>query len=306
MATRIRLADLRRFYRFSPRSKARQTRARRRELQLESLEIRTALAADVMTDKDDYGPGDTAIITGTGYEVGETIELQVLHIDGTPNTGGGHDPWYVVDGGEGDLDGAADGNFLTTWYVNPDDSLGATFELTASGLDSGLVARWEFTDAADVNAWANDTNSWTSSIIQGSNSEYQEGATIPLRYFNTNLAAGSTHTVVLKYDFSDGGSKRFVDSLGSYNASESITATNLTSGFSGLPAAVTFAIPTDATLPVGAQIPGELTTYNISSLSFSAYSLSGNVKAITVTYTVSGSSGTKTVLIGYGAHLASP
>src|SRR5262245_19595389 len=87
----------------------------RRRVQLEPLESRTMLTATVATEKDDYAPGETALISGSGFQIGETIELTVLHTDETPNTGPGHEPWYVVDGGEGDLDGVANGKFQTTW-----------------------------------------------------------------------------------------------------------------------------------------------------------------------------------------------
>ncbi len=103
--------------------------------------------AKVTTDLDDYPPGSTAVITGSNFQPGETIELQVLHTDGVPNTGGGHDPWQVTDGGAGDLDGRVDGNFQTTWYVNPDDSANSAFEVTATGLSSGKVATNTFTDS---------------------------------------------------------------------------------------------------------------------------------------------------------------
>ncbi|MFM2312704.1 MAG: hypothetical protein RLZZ04_1980 [Cyanobacteriota bacterium] len=105
---------------------------------------------NVTTDKQDYAPGSTAEISGDNFQSGETIELQVLHNDDVPNTGGGHDPWQVTDGGEGDLDGKVDGNFLTTWYVNPDDSLNSSFDLTAIGLNSGIFASHAFTDSAPV------------------------------------------------------------------------------------------------------------------------------------------------------------
>ena len=124
---------------------------------MERLEDRRLLSATVATDLADYLPGATALISGSGFAIGETIQLQVLHIDGTPNTGGGHEPWFVTDGVrgdfdsdgvmDGDLDGVVDGNISTTWYVNPDDSFGSTFELTASGLTSGEVATAQFTDA---------------------------------------------------------------------------------------------------------------------------------------------------------------
>ena len=110
-------------------------------------EIEADLEATVTTDKSDYAPGSTAQISGSNFQPGETIQLQVLHNDGTPNTGGGHDPWFVTDGGVGDLDGLVDGKFQTIWYVNPDDSLNSSFDLTAVGLNSGIFASNTFTDS---------------------------------------------------------------------------------------------------------------------------------------------------------------
>ena len=119
---------------------------RSRRLTLEPLEQRTLLSATVATDQQDYAPGDVAQICGRGFAVGETVELQVLHTDATPNTGDGHTPWQVTDGSPDDLDGQLDGNIQTTWYVNPDDSLGSTFQLTARGLTSQETATTTFTD----------------------------------------------------------------------------------------------------------------------------------------------------------------
>ena len=101
----------------------------------------------VTTDKQDYSPASTATITGENFQPGETVELQVLHNDGTPNTGGGHEPWQVTDGSTGDLDGAVNGTIITTWFVNPDDSLNSSFDLTAIGLTSGKLATHYFTDS---------------------------------------------------------------------------------------------------------------------------------------------------------------
>ncbi len=108
--------------------------------------------ATVTTDKLDYGPGETAIITATGFAVGETVEFQVNHIN--PETGEleilggfGHQPWQITDGEVNDLDGVKNGEVVTEWYVNPDDSLGATFELSAEGLESGELALHTFTDS---------------------------------------------------------------------------------------------------------------------------------------------------------------
>lgn len=96
--------------------------------------------AIVATDRPDYSPGDTAQVYAADFQPGEAVTFQVLHNDGASNSGSGHQPWTVADGGPGDLDGRVDGKIHTSWYVNPDDSLGASFLLTASGATSGLTA----------------------------------------------------------------------------------------------------------------------------------------------------------------------
>ncbi|WP_371229178.1 DUF5801 repeats-in-toxin domain-containing protein [Pseudomonas sp. QE6] len=113
----------------------------------------------VSTDQQDYAPGSTATITASGFAAGSTVTFQVQHVTdagpdgiwGTPDdvieitSGAGHDPWSVTDGGPGDLDGEVNGSVTTSWYVNPDDSAGATFLLTAASGD--LTATASFTDS---------------------------------------------------------------------------------------------------------------------------------------------------------------
>ncbi|MDV6348274.1 hypothetical protein R2083_12185 [Nitrosomonas sp. Is35] len=109
--------------------------------------------ATVFTDKPDYNPGQTALITTDGFLLGSNIKFQVQHIlaglDGVfgvnpltgidddllgNNNGSGHLPWIVTDGDEAnDLDKSINGSIQTLWYVNPDDSLNETFLLTATG-----------------------------------------------------------------------------------------------------------------------------------------------------------------------------
>ena len=114
----------------------------------------------VSTNLSDYAPGATAMITASGFDAGSTIIFNVQHvegagIDGLYGTadddivslgGDGHEPWYVVDGDVGDLDGLQNGTVVTSWYVNPDDSLGARFLLTALSGDGGLATE-TFTDS---------------------------------------------------------------------------------------------------------------------------------------------------------------
>ena len=116
-------------------------------------------APSVTTDQNDYAPGSTALITASGFAAGSTVKIEVDHAtapgaDGVwgtaddvldTSTGAGHDPWYVTDGGAGDLDGQANGSVTTSWYVDPDDSAGARFLLSASS--DGATATATFTDA---------------------------------------------------------------------------------------------------------------------------------------------------------------
>src|SRR5712691_4775964 len=80
----------------------------------------------VTTDQSDYAPGSTAQITGSGFHASETVTLQVVHADGTAAGGAGHEPWTVTTD--------ANGSFTASWLVNPDDSFGSSFKLTADCL----------------------------------------------------------------------------------------------------------------------------------------------------------------------------
>ena len=155
----------------------------------------------------------------------------------------------------------------------------------------------------DLQAWQNKANKWDHGAVQQTNSAYSEGDAIPFRYTNS-LKAGSTHTVLLKYDFVK-QSAHFFDWLTSYNAT---VAPDPCAGIDRCGNPTTWAIPLDADLPAGLQQAGSLTTYNISSLSFGSYSLTHgsdrDTKSLAVTFTVAGTSGDQNVVIAFGAHLA--
>lgn len=149
----------------------RNTRSRR--LAIECLERRRLLAAQVVTDLQDYQPGQTAIITawndsdaGLNFEVGERVRFQVTRTDGIEDFPSGNLPWVVEDGlggfdphyldqdGDGTLDigvfpdndGVANGRIETTWFVE-DQYANSTLRLTAIGENSGARAEWDFTDS---------------------------------------------------------------------------------------------------------------------------------------------------------------
>src|SRR5262249_39232260 len=94
-------------------------------------------AATVATQYPDYAPGDTVVITGSGWEPGETVVL-VLHEDPTLCP----DRQFIAVGGAD-----ANGDIFDNEFVVDQHDIGVTFTLTATGLASGLTAQTIFTDA---------------------------------------------------------------------------------------------------------------------------------------------------------------
>ncbi|MCX7993891.1 MAG: HYR domain-containing protein, partial [Fimbriimonadales bacterium] len=92
--------------------------------------------ATVTTDKADYYPGETVIITGTGWEPGETVLLTI-------ESSFGH--YY-------ELSAIADaqGEIYNDEFIIQPNHLGAVFLLTAIGQSSGQVATTTFTDAPRI------------------------------------------------------------------------------------------------------------------------------------------------------------
>ncbi|MFO0076735.1 MAG: hypothetical protein ACK531_10725, partial [Cyanobacteriota bacterium] len=116
------------------------------------------LAPSVITDKLDYRPGETAMITASGFRPGETITFSIADDPQDPGDDGDADlyqPFSVKDGGAGELDGKAHGQVVTTWFVPTDDdgsgsgtpdALNASLLLTAMGSE-GQMASVMFTDS---------------------------------------------------------------------------------------------------------------------------------------------------------------
>jgi hypothetical protein len=103
---------------------------------LDSAAELNSSAAAVTTDKLDYQPGQTAVISGSGWQPGETVDL-ILHED--PH----------VCSPERRLTATADenGNFTANYLVEEHD-LRLTFIIGAKGQTSGRTAQTTFTDAS--------------------------------------------------------------------------------------------------------------------------------------------------------------
>ena len=99
-----------------------------------------SLTANVLTDTTDYAPGDSVIIIGSGYWPYETVTVEVENVY-NPGVGDTDPPWQVT--------ADAQGAFETYWIV-PDDGVDQTFQITATGESSGIIATAIFTDANTV------------------------------------------------------------------------------------------------------------------------------------------------------------
>lgn len=102
--------------------------------------IAAAQSASVMTDKADYAPGTIVTITGSGWQPGETVTLQLVEsplIDTHP-----------------DIAATADdnGNIINTQFSPDSHDLDIMFTLTATGVTSGLQAQTTFTDSITLDS----------------------------------------------------------------------------------------------------------------------------------------------------------
>jgi hypothetical protein len=96
--------------------------------------------ATVHTDKEDYAPGETVTITGSGWEPGETVAM-ALHED--PLVHGDRTLTAAAD---------ADGKIFNNAFKPEEHDLGVRFVLTATGQSSGKVAQTTFTDNTNINS----------------------------------------------------------------------------------------------------------------------------------------------------------
>src|ERR1041385_859235 len=97
--------------------------------------VQSTLGATFTTDKDDYSPGETLRLSGSGWQAADGLDI---HLDETPQN---HAPvdWAVT------VDGS--GSFADASYVVQDSDAGVTFTITATSRATGDRAEATFTDA---------------------------------------------------------------------------------------------------------------------------------------------------------------
>lgn len=95
-------------------------------------------APSIITNAEDYLPGETVIMMGSGFQPGETVDISIAIDDDENGVHIGDYDWMVE---------LADdtGDFITFWTV-PAEAYGMTLRATALGLSSGSVATHTFYD----------------------------------------------------------------------------------------------------------------------------------------------------------------
>jgi hypothetical protein len=99
----------------------------------------------VVSDKDDYGPGETALFSASGFLPNELLDFSIAVSD---DNGG-----WIPDIAWADIPADASGS-AEVEYVVPEAWLDKTLQLTVMGLESGLMATTTFTDATSNAAFA--------------------------------------------------------------------------------------------------------------------------------------------------------
>src|SRR5215472_69921 len=164
------------------------------------------LAATLTTDKPDYSPGESITFTGTGWQPGETVNIEIYETS--------VDPFFDEGGVTAVAD--ADGTISNSDFQCQQSFLGQGFLAHATGASSGVTAEATFTDNinADFRQAANNdagyglgNTHWINSIVQASNSRYYEGMSVFQRFIVDGLPAttGNHHSLLFSHEFTKGG-----------------------------------------------------------------------------------------------------
>jgi Fe-S cluster assembly iron-binding protein IscA len=271
----------------------------------------------IASDKDDYPAGATVILTGTNWQPGEPVRINVNDTIGQT--------WKRDVTVTADSSGNVRDVFtLPTYFVSD-------YDVVATGASSG-VATTTFTDAPPdlQNLWQCDpptgytpstytcATAGASGWVTGNNDgPFLEGETVPYRTRMQNLAVGNKYSVTIQWDTTK-SSKHALDYLRSFNAT--ITNANPCLSLTGLPAGLcsgspsTVAIPQDTFMQsdanwianAGVQNSGVFTMFGGSLTATSAYvtpsSYTGDTStSITVFFTANSTD----VVLAWGGHIAS-
>jgi hypothetical protein len=269
-------------------------------------------AAEIHTDKDDYAPGETVIITGTGFKPAEhvTITLQEdpqLH------------PQVVLTS-----TADSDGNFTNTQFSPDEHDLGIRFVATAVG-DSGSTAQATFTDSniqnnvnvspASVTVNAGNSAIYTITVNFGGNST---SCTAPLSV--TGLPTGTGGTIFAPTSVTGAGGDTRTSTLtipttlsgpsatppSTYNFTVTVAASGDGCDGANRTANGTLIVTTAAnTAPVLAAI-GDKTVNELATLSFTATATDAQSPPQTLTYSLDAGAPAGAAITAAGAFTWTP
>jgi hypothetical protein len=222
--------------------------------------------AIVQTDRSVYAPGELIIVTGSGWDPGETVTLL---LQGGPTSHTDRKVSVVAD---------AFGNIFDNQLRQEGPDGGVTFFLTATGKSSGLSTQAAFGNpSANLDQWANLPSqlSWVNGNLGGSKAKYFEGDSIPYRLTFGSLSLAS-HTVIIEWDTTK-SSKHALDYITTFDRTPALPGGALPdpcAGVSPCSNPTTFAIPADPQVTGAGVTPiaGNFTLYGGTITALSAYS----------------------------------
>jgi hypothetical protein len=154
--------------RTSPAAKAAlHNRARLPQVLNSAMPDAEAAAANVTTDKTDYQPGETVVITGSGWLAGESVLIKLTQ---EPNVHG-----------ETTLTAEADeyGNIVNKEYSTTKEDLGTSYTVTATGQSSGSTATVNFTDGGQFSYSPNTTTLTIQTGPAAASDQFTQNITAP-------------------------------------------------------------------------------------------------------------------------------
>lgn len=266
-------------------------------LNLDSVDPSTS--ASISTDKADYAPTDTAIISGTGFKSNHTYNLTVKS-DDPPATS------TTVEIKTDDQ-----GAFVYAYQL--DGTYRPNYSVTVTNQSGKVLATTTFTDGSpsvDLDQCRNGAygspvtctgSAWVNGNAGKENSHYFEGDSIVYRARFDNLSIG-THWLTIEWDTTKSG-KHAIDYLTTFNRTE--TTADPCSGVTGCGSPATFAIPADPNITGFTPIAGNFTIYNGTINSVSVYTLTGTYAdnsstKITINFTASAAN----PVLAWGGHIA--
>ena len=261
------------------------------------------------SDSPDYPAGALVTLTGTNWVAGETVHIRVNDDQGQV--------WLR------EVDVIADDSGVITDSFNLPEQFVAVYRAVASTPD-GRTASTTFTDAPkpDLDQCQNgslanpaasacsaaNANDWARGNLTESKAHYFEGDSIPQRLVASGADAGTQYFVTIDYDTTKSAKHAF-DYLTTFD--RTVATADPCAGVTGCSgSAGTAAIPNN-----DPNIPFPYTTgvFSIWNATIDAVAFQGvtngsyagdSTTSIKVTFTVSGSSGTKNVVLAWGAHIA--